>query len=201
MTLIIRGGTPKRASISHNEEEHFPADCKAAAPAPVPQDCPYYAASSFSGAYTAQNDTCPPPPSTSHDSDGYSTTSSYGPPPQHASYTPALLMPPPPRSVGPTPRNPPPSAPPSESDWNLSSGQSQALRAQYVHPGEFASSDLNDWSAEEGGVGSSCLPSAFVGQPVGIDQVDDVWIGDSGVTTRMTPNADLMYDTRPPLLP
>ena len=49
-----------------------------------------------------------------------------------------------------------------------------------------------------GGVGSSYLPSAFVGQPVGIDQVDDFWIGDSGATTRMTRNADLMYDTRPP---
>ena len=48
------------------------------------------------------------------------------------------------------------------------------------------------------GVGSSYLPSAFVGQPVGIDQVDDVWIGDSGATTRMTRNTDLMYDTRPP---
>ena len=49
-----------------------------------------------------------------------------------------------------------------------------------------------------GSVGSSYLPSAFVGQPVGIDQVDDVWIGDSGATTRTTRNADLMYDTRPP---
>ena len=64
--------------------------------------------------------------------------------------------------------------------------------------GEFASSDFNDWSAEVGGVGSSYLPSAFVGQPVGIDQFDDVWICDSGATTRMTRNADLMYDTRPP---
>ena len=65
-------------------------------------------------------------------------------------------------------------------------------------PAEFASLDFNDWSAEEGGVGSSYLPSAFGGQPVGIDQVDDIWIGDSGATTRMTRNADLMYDTRPP---
>ena len=65
-------------------------------------------------------------------------------------------------------------------------------------PGEFASPDFNDWGAEEGGVGSSYLPSAFVGQPVGIDQVDDVWIGDSGATTHMTQNADRMYDTRPP---
>ena len=65
-------------------------------------------------------------------------------------------------------------------------------------PGEFASSDFNERGAEAGGVGSSYLPSAFVGQPVGIDQVDDFWIGDNGATTRMTRNADLMYDTRPP---
>ena len=54
------------------------------------------------------------------------------------------------------------------------------------------------WSAEKGGVGSSYLPSAFVGQRVGIDQVDDVWIGDSGTTTHMSRNVDLIYDTRPP---
>ena len=65
-------------------------------------------------------------------------------------------------------------------------------------PGEFASSDFIDWGTEEGGVGSSYLPSTFVGQPVGIDQVDYVCIGDSGVTTHMTWNADMMYDTRPP---
>ena len=142
-------------------------------PASVTQHRPY-AASSFSGAYAAQYDTCLPPPWTSHDSDGHSSTSSYGPPPQHASYAPAQPMPPPPRSVGPTPRTPPPSAPPSEADRNVSPGQSQALRAQYLPPGEFANSDFNDWGAEQGGVGSSYLPSAFVGQPVGIDQVDDV---------------------------
>ena len=144
------------------EAGHFPADCRAAAHAPVPQHRPY-AASSFSGAHAAQYDTCPPPPWTSHDSDGHSTPSSYGPPPQHASYALAPPMPPPPRSVGPTPRTPPPSAPPSESDWNFSSEQSQALRAQYVASGEFASSAFNDWGTEEGGVGSSYLPSAFVG--------------------------------------
>ena len=55
----------------------------------------------------------------------------------------------------------------------------------------------DDWCTEEGGVGGSYLPSAFVGQPVGIDQVDDVWIDDNGATTHMTRNADLMYDTRP----
>ena len=42
-----------------------------------------------------------------------------------------------------------------------------------------------------GSVGGSYLPSAFVGQPVGIDQVGEVWIGDSGATTHMTRNADL----------
>ena len=44
----------------------------------------------------------------------------------------------------------------------------------------------------------SYLNSAFVGQPVGIDQVDDVWIGGSGAILYMTRNQDLMYDTRPP---
>ena len=44
----------------------------------------------------------------------------------------------------------------------------------------------------------SYLPSAFVGQPVDIDQVGDVWIGDSGATSHMTRTADLMYNTRPP---
>ena len=38
----------------------------------------------------------------------------------------------------------------------------------------------------------------IVGQPVGIDQVDDVWIGDSDATTHMTRNADMLYDTRLP---
>ena len=65
-------------------------------------------------------------------------------------------------------------------------------------PGEFPRSDWNDRRTEGGSVGGSYLPSAFVGQPVGIDQVDDVWIGDSGATTHMTRNADMMYDTRPP---
>ena len=74
---------------------------------------------------------------------------------KHASYAPALPMPPPPILVGPTLRTPPLLAPPSESDWNFSSGQSQALRAQYVPPGEFASLDFNDWGTEEGGVGRS----------------------------------------------
>ena len=65
-------------------------------------------------------------------------------------------------------------------------------------PGEFSSSDLTDKRADGDRVGGSYLPSAFVGQPVGVDQVNDVWIGDSGATTYMTRNADMMYDTRPP---
>ena len=64
-------------------------------------------------------------------------------------------------------------------------------------PGEFSSPDLSDWRADDGSVGGSYLPSGFVGQPVGIDQVGDVWIGDRGATTHMTRNADLMYDTKP----
>ena len=28
--------------------------------------------------------------------------------------------------------------------------------------------------------------------------MNDVWIGDSGATTHVTRNADMMYDTRPP---
>ena len=65
-------------------------------------------------------------------------------------------------------------------------------------PGEFPSSDWNDKRTEGGNVGGSYLPSAFVEQPVGVDQVNDVWIGDSNATTHITRNADLMYDTRPP---
>ena len=63
-----------------SEAEHFPADCRAAAPASVPQHRPY-ATSSFSGAYAAQYDTYPSPRWTSHNSDEHSTTSSSGPPP------------------------------------------------------------------------------------------------------------------------
>ena len=63
--------------------------------------------------------------------------------------------------------------------------------------GEFSSLDLTDGRADGDSVGGSYLPSAFVGQPVGVDQVNDVWIGDSGATTHMTRNAGMMYDTRP----
>ena len=65
-------------------------------------------------------------------------------------------------------------------------------------PGEFSSLDLTDGRVDGDSVGSSYLPSAFVGQPVGVDQVNDVWIGDSGATTHMTRNADMMYDTKSP---
>ena len=104
-------------------------------------------------------------------------------------------MPPPPRSDRLTP---PPPAFPSESDWSFYSGQSQALRAHYVPTGEFPSSVSSDWRTGGGSVGGSYLPSAFVWQSVGIDQVGDVWIGDSGATSHMTRNADLTYDTSPP---
>ena len=64
-------------------------------------------------------------------------------------------------------------------------------------PGEFSSSDLTDRLADGDSVGGSYLPSALVGHPVEVDQVNDVWIGDSGATTHMTRNADMMYDTKP----
>ena len=64
-------------------------------------------------------------------------------------------------------------------------------------PGEFPSSVLSDWRTNGDSVGGSYLPSAFVGQPVGIDQLGDVLIDDSGATSHMTRSADLMY-TRPP---
>ena len=65
-------------------------------------------------------------------------------------------------------------------------------------PGEFLSSNLTDRRTDGGSVGVSCLPSAFVVQPVGVDQVNNIWIGDSGATMHMTCNTDLMYDTSPP---
>ena len=67
-----------------------------------------------------------------------------------------------------------------------------------MSPGEFPSSDLTDRRADGESVGDSYLPLAFLGQPVGVDQVNDVWIGDSGATTHVTRNADMMYDTSPP---
>ena len=65
-------------------------------------------------------------------------------------------------------------------------------------PGEFPSSVSSNWSTNGYSVGGSYLPSAFVGQPVGIDQVRNVWIGDSGANSHMTRSADRIYDTRPP---
>ena len=66
-------------------------------------------------------------------------------------------------------------------------------------PGEFSSSGLTDRRADGDGVtGGSNLPLAFIGQPVGVEQANDVWIGDSGATTHMTRNADMMYETKPP---
>ena len=59
-------------------------------------------------------------------------------------------------------------------------------------PGEFLTLVSSDWSTSDDSVGGSYLPSAFVEQPVGIDQVGDVWIGDSGATLHMTRSADLM---------
>ena len=96
-----------------------------------------------------------------------------GPPPPSDSYAPVPLMPPPPNPQGP-------------------------LQAHYVLPGEFPSSVSSNWSTNGDSVGGSYLPSAFVGQPVGIDQVGNMWIGDSGANSHMTRSADLMYDTRPP---
>ena len=65
-------------------------------------------------------------------------------------------------------------------------------------PGEFSSSGLTDRRADGDSVGGSYVSSAFVGQRVGVDQVNDVWIGDSGATTHMTHNADMMYNTKSP---
>ena len=62
-------------------------------------------------------------------------------------------------------------------------------------PGEFPSSVSSDWSTNGDSAGGGYLPSAFVGQPVGIGQVGDVWIGDSGATSHMTRSADLMCMT------
>ena len=64
-------------------------------------------------------------------------------------------------------------------------------------PGEVSSSDLTGGRVDGDSVDGSYLPSAFVGQPVGVDRVNDVWIGDSGTTTHMTRSAELMYGTKP----
>ena len=192
-----------------SEEEHFPADSVITMPAPTSHSytAPFsgaraaqygtgaHSAQYSTGAHVVQHGTHPLPPWTSNDSDTQSTSSAYGPPSNQASFAPAQPMPPPPpRSVGP----PPPPAPRSYSDWSFSSGPSQVLQAQYVPPGELSGSGLTDRQADGDSVGGSYLPSAFVGQPVEVDRVNDVWIGDSGATTHMTRNADMMYDTKSP---
>ena len=191
------------------KEGHFPAGCVITMPAPAPQyTAPFsgarpaqygtgaHAAQQYStGAHVAQYGNHLLHTWTSNDSDSQSTSSAYGPPSNRATFAPAQPMPPPPpRSVG----SPPPPAPPSDSDWSFSSGPSQALQAQYVPPGEFSSSDLTGGRVDDDSVGGSYLSSAFVEQPVGVDQVNNVWIGDSGATTHMTRSAELMYDTKPP---
>ena len=68
-----------------------------------------------------------------------------------------------------------------------------------MQPGEFSGSSFSrDLSSHSGSVSGSYLPSACVGQPVGIEQVSDVWIGDSGATSHMTRSTELMCDTGPP---
>ena len=67
-------------------------------------------------------------------------------------------------------------------------------------PGEFSSSGLTNGRVDDDSVGGSYLLSAFVGQPVGVDQVKDVCIGDSGATTHIIRSAELMYDTKSPSL-
>ena len=57
----------------------------------------------------------------------------------------------------------------------------------------FWGSGLRDSSSHSGSVSGSYLPSAFVGQPVGIKQVGGVWIGGSGTTSHMPRNVDSMY--------
>ena len=202
---------PQRVMCTQcGKEEYFPADCVITMPAPAPQyTAPFsgarpaqystgaHAAQQYStGAHAAQYGTHPLPTWTPSDNDNQSTHSAYGPPPNQASFAPAQpMLPPPPRSVG----APPPPAPPSDSEWSFSSGPSQALQAQYVPSGEFSSSGMTDCGRVDcDSVGGSYLLSAFVGQPVGVDQVNDVWIGDSGATTHMTRSAELIYDTKPP---
>ena len=51
--------------------------------------------------------------------------------------------------------------------------------------------------AHSDSVTGSYPPSAFIGQPVKIDQVGSIWIGKRGATSHMTRSPDLMYDTRP----
>ena len=92
----------------------------------------------------------------------------------------------------------------SSSDWRSSSRYSQALKVRSVSPDVFLGSSVSSvrfypYVARSGGVSDDFLPSAFVGQLVGIGQMVGVYIGDSEVPWYMTRSADVMYDTRPPL--
>ena len=94
-------------------------------------------------------------------------------------------------------------ASPSSSDWRSSSGHSQALKERSVSPDVFWGSSASSvrfspYVAHSGGVSDNLLPSALVGQLVGIGQMVGVCIGDSEVSWYMTRSANVMYDTRPP---
>ena len=52
----------------------------------------------------------------------------------------------------------------------------------YVPPGEFPNLVSSDWNSNGDSVGGSYLLLACIGQPVGTDQIGDVWIGDSEAT-------------------
>ena len=62
--------------------------------------------------------------------------------------------------------------------------------------GTVSSVSPSPYVAHSGTVTGNCVPSAFGGQPVGIDKVGEIWIGDSESTSHMTRSADLIYDTR-----
>ena len=50
-----------------------------------------------------------------------------------------------------------------------------------MQPGEFSSSVSSDWISNSDSVGGRYLPSEFVGQLVGTEQLGDVGIGGSRV--------------------
>ena len=66
-------------------------------------------------------------------------------------------------------------------------------------PGEVSGSSVSSVphsSHVANSVKGTYLPSAFVGQPVGIDQLESVWVEGRGATSYTTCSADLMYGTR-----
>ena len=70
-------------------------------------------------------------------------------------------------------------------------------------PGEFSGSSVSSVShfshvTHSDSATGSYLPSAFIGQSIGIDQVGDIWVGDSRTTSYRTRCANEMYDIRPP---